>query len=270
MLLSTKPLRLALFFGSVLALGGCFGTSNEATADQGPNSGGGGEEFPEPGDDFGGNQQCESPSDCVLAASTCCECPSFAAPIGEGYDAGCDAVDCEAPTGVCPAVEATCESGECVMICSPITTDKTCTFGFVRDAAGCLTNECASPESDLGECEIDTDCVQIPADCCGCANGGEDRAAPATDATGLVDDLSCPPSPACPGVDVCDETQVPRCVTGACVLSDESMNPQPDPSSTQLCGTPQLEACPAGSVCTLNEVSAKEASNLGVGSCSAD
>jgi hypothetical protein len=69
---------------------------------------------------------------------------------------------------------------------------------------------------------------------------------------------------------VCDATQVPRCITGACVLSDESVNPQPDPSSTQLCGTPQLEACPDESVCILNEVSSKEANNLGVGSCSAD
>ena len=274
MLLSTTKLRLALLLGGALVLGsGCFDglASSETASDKGPNSGGGGE-VPEPGDDdgFGGAQQCATASDCVLAASTCCECPSFAAPTGEGYDAGCDAVDCEAPTGVCPAVEATCDSGECVMICSPIQTDRTCSFGFVRDEAGCLVNECAGAETEVAECEIDDDCVQIPADCCGCANGGEDRAAPTSDSVGLVDGLDCPPDPACPGVDVCDATQVPRCITGACVLSDESVNPQPDPSSTQLCGTPQLEACPDESVCILNEVSAKEANNLGVGSCSAD
>ena len=270
MLLSTTNLRLALLLGGVMALtSGCFDSLRGSELASGDSGGG---QAPEPGDEdgFAEGVQCEVPSDCVLAASTCCECPSFAAPIGEGYDAGCDAVDCEESNGVCPAVEATCDSGECVMICSPIQTDRTCSFGFVRDDAGCLTNACAAPESEITECESDTDCVQIPADCCGCENGGQDKAAAAADADGMVDDLNCPPNPACPGVDVCDATQVPRCITGACVLSDESVNPKPNPASTQLCGTPQLEACSDGSVCTLNEVSSKEANDLGVGSCSAE
>ncbi|MCP4447709.1 MAG: hypothetical protein GY811_20585 [Myxococcales bacterium] len=272
----TRPLsmlRLALILGGALLLiGGCFGSeSSELSLGGGSDDGGGRGGFgpPQEGDyGLGEPQQCTQASDCVLAASTCCECPSFAARMGEGYDAGCDAIDCEAPTGLCPAVEATCDSGECIMICSPIQTDKTCAFGFIRDDAGCLTNECATPSMDLAECEIDTDCVQIPADCCGCAQGGEDRAALAEDAEALVDELACPPSSACPEIDVCDSSQIPRCITGSCVLADLSMNPQPDPSSIQLCGTPQLELCPSGSQCVLNQVSAKEASDLGVGSCS--
>ncbi len=269
---SFSKIRLAMLLGGALALAaGCVGGANdEISGESGPGSGAGGGSAPDPEDDGAGAfAQCTEPSDCVLAASTCCECPTFAAPVGEGYDAGCDAVDCVEPTGRCPAVEATCDAGACVMICSPIQTDKTCTFGFVRDDLGCLTNECATPDTDLGQCELDADCVQIPADCCGCSNGGSDRAAPASDAGALLGALECPPNPACPGIDVCDSSQIPRCITGSCVLADESLNPSPDPSSTQLCGTPQLESCPIGSVCLLNQVSAKEASDLGVGSCQA-
>lgn len=264
------PLILAFaLLGALFLGGGCLGGDSEATSDLGPNSGGGAGEPEAPDDDGSGAfAQCSQPSDCVLAASSCCECPTFAAPVGEGYDAGCDEVDCAEPTGLCPAVEATCDGGECVMICSPIQTDKSCAFGFVRDDAGCLINECAIPElSQGGHCELDSDCVQIPADCCGCASGGFDRAAPISEAGALLDALNCPPNPACPGVNVCDETQIPRCITGTCVLADESMNPSPDPASIQLCGTPQLGACPIGSNCILNDVSAKEASDLGVGSC---
>jgi len=263
----------ALAICCVLTLtGGCFGGSSlESGAENAPDSGGaggGGAPTGDPDDGAGFGEQCITASDCVLAASTCCECPSFAAPVGEGYDAGCDAVDCEAPSGLCPAVEATCDAGSCVMICSPIIADKTCTFGFARDEAGCLTNDCATPASEVAQCELDTDCVEIPADCCGCALGGKDQAASAAEANAILDGLACPTNPACPGVDTCDPSQVPRCITGSCVLSADIVDPQPNPSAAQLCGTPQLEVCPSGTLCVLNEESAKNASDLGVGSCS--
>jgi hypothetical protein len=157
-------------------LGGCFDGGNdlsplaEVDPDQDPND-------PDKGNGGGaGSGACEVASDCVLAASTCCDCPSFAVAAGEGYDAGCDEVNCDA-SGICPAVEATCEEGQCSLVCSPLIADQICAFGFEADEAGCLLNECAgAPTSAEAECEIDADCVQVPADCCGCAAGGLDKA----------------------------------------------------------------------------------------------
>ncbi len=259
-------LRIALVL-AIPALGGCFeGLSASESNHDSPDDGL--EEEPNP--DLGGGGaklQCEVPSDCVLAASTCCECPTFAAPEGEGYDAGCDAVDCKEPSGLCPAVEATCDEGQCTMICSPVLVDRSCAFGFERDAAGCLRSECVGTPPTGPECELDTECVQIPADCCGCATGGEDRAVPESDAGLAQDELGCPSNPSCPGIDVCDASQVPRCITGVCVLSDEPMNPSMEEPSILLCGTPELGTCADGFNCLLNADSAKKANDLGVGSC---
>jgi len=235
-------------------------SSETASADEDPQSPPSGEE-PDRG---GVNAQCQVASDCELAASTCCECPSFAVPAGQGFDGGCEDVECE-PSGLCPAVEASCSSGQCVMICSPIITNQICAFGFERDAAGCLQNVCASSGGgEAASCSEDSECVQIPADCCGCSRGGQDQAVPSGTEADELDSLNCPSDPACPEIDVCDADEVPRCIAGSCVLSAEPSSLSGDEI---LCGTPDLPACAAGSSCVLNDLSAKDANELGVGVC---
>ncbi len=252
---STYIARLAL---AVLLLSiGCLDQSTSKSGD--PESGDGGGEP----DDRQGADQCTTPTDCVLAASTCCECPSFSAPVGGGYDAGCEEVECGPQQGVCPAVEPRCDTGTCVMVCSPLVADRTCAEGFVRDEAGCLRNECVVSD-EIAICEVDDDCQKIPADCCGCALGGVDHAVPAADADSFLGSLDCPPGPECPGVDVCDSEQVPRCIAGACTLGVASTDV--DPLLSQLCGTPQLSLCPPASLCMLNAEDGN-ASALGVGLC---
>ncbi len=257
----THIARLAsAFLLLTLALGGCFGELSNDSAEQDPNSGG------EPPMDDGAAPQCTTPTDCVLAASTCCECPSFSAPASEGYDAGCEAVEC-GPQGVCPAVEPQCDTGVCVMICSPLIADRTCAFGFVRDEAGCLRNECVVSDEPSTMCEFDEDCTQIPADCCGCALGGVDQSVPVAEEDSFLGGLDCPPKPSCPDVNVCDPEQVPRCIAGVCTLDVALTDIEPDPSTPQLCGTPQLSMCPVGSLCILNAKAGELAPTLGVGSC---
>ena len=62
--------------GLLLALVGCGGLSkNDAL--------GNGDDDPLPGgvgSGSGGPSECFSDTDCILAASTCCECPTFALP----------------------------------------------------------------------------------------------------------------------------------------------------------------------------------------------
>ncbi len=249
-------------------LGACFDQGSDLKSEGSPNSDPMAPE--EDGDNLGGgaSASCQEASDCVLAASTCCECPTFAVPAGQGYDAGCEEVNCE-PSGLCPAVEPVCDSGQCLLVCSPLIADKICNFGFVIDEAGCLLNECAaSPDSVASECEIDADCVQVPADCCGCAFGGSDKAVPEA----LVDDsaefLNCPVDPACPGIDVCKVDETAQCISGSCALvSTAGLDEPPGTVSTTFCGTAALPACATGSVCVLNDISANDASAMGVGSC---
>lgn len=248
-------------------LGGCFdggNLSSEAVADPNndpndPDQGSGG---------GGGSNGCAVASDCVLAASTCCECPSFAVAAGAGYDAGCDEVNCDA-SGICPAVEATCDQGQCQLVCSPLIADQICAFGFEVDEGGCLLNQCAgAPTSVVPECEIDADCVQVPADCCGCGLGGLDKAIPAALAEEDEALLNCPVDPACPGIDVCDLSESAQCIAGSCALVqgiDDGLPPE-EPADA-LCGTPELPACATGFSCVLNALSANDAAAMGVGSC---
>lgn len=270
----TAPMFSRLLLIGALALvaplSACIGGGGDELRSDSPN--------PNPDPDLGGGggmdgatSGCEIASDCVLAASTCCECPSFAVPAGQGYDAGCDEVDCEA-SGLCPAVEASCDQGQCVMICSPLITDKTCSFGFEADVAGCLINECAGgPTSFVPECEISSDCVQVAADCCGCGLGGLDKAIPAELADDDADLLNCPVDPACPGIDVCNADESAQCVAGLCTLVTAPGSPTPpDEAPANLCGTPELPVCATGFSCVLNAVSANDASALGVGTCVAD
>lgn len=217
-----------------------------------------------------GAAQCVVAGDCVLAASNCCDCPSFAVNVGDGYQGACEDVEC--PTaGLCPAVEASCdEAGQCLMICSPIITDKSCEFGFANDALGCLLDECAvAPDADEGGCTVDEDCVRIALDCCGCGQGGEDGAVVAAEATAFTSGLSCQDNPQCPGIDVCEPEQVPRCMSNTCVLAPMT-KAEPPASADLRCGTPEFPACDVGQDCVLNDVSAKDASTLGVGICRAE
>ncbi len=216
----------------------------------------------------GVNSQCRVDLDCDLAASTCCECPSFAVPSGQGFDDGCQDVQCE-PGGLCPAVQATCVSGQCVMVCAPVVTTQVCAFGFQADAAGCLLNECASPSGTApGVCLLDEECVQIPADCCGCSRGGADRAVLASAQSDELDGLACPANPACPEIDVCNPEQVPRCIAGSCALVESQAETPPDDGPI-LCGRPELPVCAVGTICVLNALSANDATQLGVGICTA-
>ncbi len=257
-----------LLLGIVLLapLGGCWDDSSELQTEDNPNRDPGAPEMDGAG--LGDNIGCEVSSDCVLAASTCCGCPTFGVPAGQGYDAGCEEVNCE-PTGLCPAVEAICDAGQCLLVCSPLVADKVCTFGFVADEAGCLQNECAGAPMDANvECEQDADCVQVPADCCGCGQGGSDTAVPEA----LVDEqaalLGCPINPACPGLDVCNAEESAQCISGYCALApvvDDAFPPSAEGST--LCGTPDLPACATGFDCVLNDISANDAAQLGVGSC---
>jgi hypothetical protein len=156
------------------------------------------------------------------------------------------------------------------MICSPVITDKICSFGFQVDEAGCLTNECAGgPTSAVPECELDADCVQVPADCCGCGAGGLDKAVPLDQADDAADNLNCPVDPACPGIDVCNADESAQCIAGACTLAPGTPDFMEDPPAEEvvLCGTPELPLCAEGFTCVLNAISANDATALGVGSC---
>lgn len=244
---------------------GCFNTSGESlSADEdrgdGDDSGGGGAESPEAA-------ECVVPTDCVPAGSTCCECPAFAVPASSGYEEGCSEVACDpAPSG-CALTEPTCTQGRCELVCSPVVTDMVCETGFSRDDFGCLFDACAGADGSGAECERDQDCVQVPADCCGCANGGSDTAVPAGTEDEYDDGLACPPDPSCPGVDVCDPESEPRCIAGACRLAVPPSDPGGDAEPSVLCGTTDSPPCPDGQVCVLNHPDAPDATQVGAGSC---
>lgn len=207
-----------------------------------------------------GPAECAAASDCVLASTTCCGCAEFAMP-DEGWSSGCEDIECPEPEGACPAVTAACIDGSCALACAPLECDLSCDGGFVRDSAGCLACECAGGDGPVAECSVDTDCVQVPADCCGCADGGADTAVPASEAESMMDSLMCPTDPACPDVDVCDPSLTARCLGGTCTLTGMAGTD----AVPGECGTPELPPCPDGTVCVLN--ADDEASSQGVGTC---
>lgn len=215
---------------------------------------------------------CSIDADCQLAAASCCECPSYAVSASDRAEDACSGVICEGEM-TCPAVDAVCERGACVMQCQPIACDLTCASGFAVDEAGCLTCWCApEPPGFERECTAAEDCVRVPADCCGCARGGNDTAVPGELAEVHLAGLDCPESPACPEVEACEEGLQAGCVAGTCTLLIEPADGPPDgppdgTSSDQWCGSPELPACPDGSVCVLNATSANDATVAGVGIC---
>lgn len=243
-------MRPFLAVAALAALAGCF-TAYEGTAAD---------------DGLGAPVQCEVAADCVLAGPSCCDCPSYATPASSGWLETCANVDCTPPTdGTCAPLTAECQAGTCVAVCAPTTCDTACPTGYAPDASGCLTCACA-PTSAPAACLLDTDCVQVPADCCGCARGGADTAVPAAEADTHVMNLGCPANPGevpCPEVTTCAADVGPRCILGQCVLGDSSLGPPPLPPGA--CGRADLPACPAGQACVINQDPA--GNPLGVGVC---
>lgn len=208
---------------------------------------------------------CFEDTDCVLAGSTCCDCPTYAVPVGSGWAETCDNVDCPAPGGSCPALEARCVESACVATCGITACDLSCPGGFVADAAGCLACACA-PTNAPAQCQLDTDCVQTRADCCGCARGGADTAVAVAELDSFEAGLGCPDDAttvACPEVVTCDAALTARCVGGVCQLASGNLTPPDQPAGA--CGRPDLPPCPPGTRCVLNQDS--EANPLGVGVC---
>ncbi|MEO8702542.1 MAG: hypothetical protein ABI867_21030 [Kofleriaceae bacterium] len=227
---------------------GCPGVSAESAADNSDDDAGQGP----PG-------TCFADNDCVPAAATCCECPTFATSASDPNTRACGQVEC--PPSVCPDnVEAACdtEANQCTLRCKPLACDATCEFGYAIDPSGCLSCTCASPVTDLDACMFDTDCVRTREDCCGCVRGGEDTAVLATEQPRFDAALMCDAMPFCPDPQTTScAGEAPRCVQGQCeLLSDIPAG---------ACGTTALGPCPAGEVCTVN---ASDQANLyGLGLC---
>jgi hypothetical protein len=232
-----------------VAFGGCFMTAADQEAGQDDDDG-----FTEP-------RGCFADTECVLAGPSCCECPTFALRADSGWQDACEQVDCPPPAD-CPALVATCDSlgGSCVATCAPVQCDLECRNGFAVDDAGCTVCACgAGPLTP--ECDDDTDCVQVPADCCGCERGGADTAVPQSIANTHVQDLMCTGKEACPGVSTCDASAAPRCDDGVCTLTSSGVTPPDDGE----CGRPDQPPCPDGLVCVINVADAE----AGTGRCEA-
>ncbi len=202
---------------------------------------------------------CVVDADCSLAGPSCCACPTYALPMGAEFASACDGVVCPMPTGCTPLV-ARCDEGACVAECAPATCDLVCPGGFVADASGCLSCACAPPPA-AAECALDTDCVRVAADCCGCDRGGADTAVPTVRLADFQAGLMCAGDEACPGVSTCTGDEA-RCQLGRCALVAPTGQPGP---LAGACGRPELPPCPAGQVCQINQDD--DANPLGVGVC---
>ena len=241
-----------LLFVLLVALAGCFGALDSRAATEDDGDGGGS------GSGMGGAsfEECRFADDCVPAGPKCCDCPTHAVPVDDPAQKACENVDCPLPTCGSP-MEAACEGGKCVLVCSPVACDSaSCADGFATDANGCLTCQCAIPTST--ECNADNQCARVRADCCGCALGGNDTAVPAGSVTAWEQQLMCPANPSCPEVNTCAPDLAARCVAGECTLVAGLLPPN-------ACGRPDLPACPQGEVCTVN--ASDPATMQGVGVC---
>jgi len=212
-------------------------------------------------------EQCSRDEDCVLAGPTCCDCPTYALPASSGWADSCSSVDCAMPS-TCAALIARCDFGGCRAQCAPITCELSCPQGFAADGAGCLTCACNSMPAPPS-CMLDDDCVEVPADCCGCARGGADTAVPRATVDAYLASLDCPSDPgmgACPDVSTCDAERAPRCLDYQCSLVGPNDPAWAEPPAG-ACGRADLPPCPAGQRCVLNRDS--EANPLGLGVCEA-
>ena len=213
------------------------------------------------------HEGCALDSDCQLVASSCCECPSYALPAGDSAPDACVDVGCQ-PEDSCPVVEAACDGGTCVMRCAPVVCELSCAAGFVADALGCLTCACAeNSDPGVAVCASDPECVQVAADCCGCAQGGADIAVHIDQVASHLEALDCTGAPACPGLDSCDPSLQPRCAAGSCQLLESAIDAPAGPEGDGWCGRPGLQPCPQGTVCVLNDSQANDATLAGVGIC---
>ena len=202
---------------------------------------------------------CFGDDDCALAGASCCACPSFAVAANDPGLKSCGTINCPPmPADSCPNnLRAACVGGSCALACRPMACGTTCAGGFASDANGCLLCECLQPGPDA--CVQDGDCVEVKADCCGCAHGGADTAVLAAQASAYEASLGCPSSPQCPNQNVCSFGAVARCAAGQCTLEAPSALPP------GACGRTDLPACPAGQVCTVN--ASPDADRQGVGVC---
>lgn len=244
-----------------LALGGCFGSASELSAvgDDNPTD-------PAPGQSPG---SCFRNEDCVLTAPTCCECPTMATSLSDPKLEACASVDCDTDLSVCATnVEAACDlaqGGQCILACAPLGC-LACpdgSPGYFEEANGCLSCTCATPPAAAPACVSDGDCSRVRADCCGCAQGGEDTAVATADAASFDSALGCTSNSQCPGQAnateaTCEPDFLPRCVAGSCELLDAAM-------PVDACGRSDLPACTGGKVCTINVDPA--ASSYGLGIC---
>lgn len=219
----------------------------EAGSGDGNDNGGGAGQTP---------QRCLEDTDCATAAATCCECAAFAVNVNDPAHRACDGVTCPGRESCADNVRAACDFGECVLACVEMECTESCAGGYAIDPTGCLSCACAMPEP--GGCTLDTDCVQTRADCCGCAQGGEDTAVLASSRAGFDADLGCPASPACPSVNVCEMGATPQCIQGGCELAVGGL-------PAGACGRPDLPACPGGEICRVN--TGDQANRHGVGVC---
>jgi hypothetical protein len=200
-----------------------------------------------------GSVECNVDMECELAGAKCCDCPTYAAPLDDPTVRACADVNC--PLSSCPAnVRAACHGGACVLACLATTCDQSCAFGFQLDATGCL--DCACAAAPTSGCNIDSDCVRVAADCCGCAHGGNDTAVLASDAASYEQALMCPAAPTCPDPASCAPDLMARCIAGACQLAP--------PTPAGACGRPDLPACPPGTMCTINGSDASTQQGVGV------
>jgi hypothetical protein len=225
---------------------GCFGRGSEFALEDNP---------PDPSQGLG---VCERDDDCVPTGVTCCACPTFATNVGDPKTRVCDDVEC--PPNMCPDnVEARCNLAvrTCELVCKPLACEITCERGYATDPSGCLSCACAPAPSSADGCQRDDECIQTRADCCGCESGGDDTAVPATDQDRFDGALGCETTPQCPGVNTCDASKQPRCVQGRCDLLAEL--------PAGACGRPDLPACGAGQVCTVN--TNDQANLYGLGVC---
>jgi hypothetical protein len=236
---------------AILAATGCPGSSKDASLS---------------GDDFSGDAgvlgnpapaaPCSEDTDCALAGASCCACPSFAVAASDPGLKSCGSIQC--PMMDCPTnLRAACTQGTCQVACAATTCGNSCPEGFAADASGCLTCACFQPGPET--CAKDSDCAEVPAECCGCARGGADLAILASQAASYEASLQCPQNPQCPDQNTCTPGVAPHCIQGNCLLES------PEPLPGNACGRSDLPACPAGQVCVLN--ADPSADRLGVGVC---
>lgn len=201
----------------------------------------------------GAAPECTTANDCAFGAAKCCDCPTYAAPKHDPTINACAGVMC--PVSTCPQnIQLACNTGRCELACAPMQCDLSCGDGFVVDANGCLSCACAQVTSR--SCAADQDCVEAPADCCGCAKGGHDTAVLGVELAAYEAGLDCPANPSCPGNNTCDLAEGPACVQGACDLVA--------PAPAKACGRADLAACATGEQCVVNADPTATAHGLGV------